>query len=227
MQYDEEANKMLPCFCHDVRGMFSLLERLIQESRIPPRYQYKFLDSINTQVDGTISLLVAHDWAGTLIKNYKNSKVKLQGMYLSGKTGSGKTHLACAILNELIFRYQVDCRYVKVSKDFLEVLKASYQRDSDFYGQARDIESELANIEVLVIDDFGAQKDTEWSNSKLYDLIDYRYERDKLTLLTSNQPLEEWADKAEGRLHSRLCEMTQEIVIDCPDYRVRFMNGTR
>jgi DNA replication protein DnaC len=225
MVYDSELNKMLPCFCHEVRYILSTIERKIQESKIPPRYQFKFIESLDTKHDEQLSLLAAIDWAKTLVSEYRQTP-KRQGLYLSGNTGSGKTHLACAILNELILKYQLDCRYVKINKDFLEILRASYQRESDFYGQARDIETELADIEVLLIDDFGTQKETEWSISKLYDLIDYRYEREKLTLITSNQALIELKEKSE-RLYSRLCEMTQEVHIDCPDYRVKISNERR
>lgn len=224
--YDQTLNKMLPCFCHDARYKLNKIELKIQKARIPPRYRYKFLNSLNWQVqDNNVSLLRAIDWANELIVNYQNPKYPKKGMYLTGNTGSGKTHIACAILNELIISYQIDCRYVKVSTDFLEVLRSSYQRESEFFGMAREIEKEIYNVEVLVIDDFGVQKDTEWALSKLYDLIDYRYEQQKLTLLTSNQPLDSWKEKAEGRIYSRLFEMTMTIELECADYRVHYSNA--
>ncbi|HMZ59859.1 MAG TPA: DNA replication protein DnaC, partial [Leptospiraceae bacterium] len=43
-----------------------------------------------------------------------------------------------------------------------------------------------------------------------------------LTLLTSNHNLKDWESKWEGRIYSRLCEMTKEIHLDCPDYRQKF-----
>lgn len=223
--YDEELNKMLPCFCHDTRTVLKEIEQKIQESRIPPRYRYKFLNSLNLKIaDNNMSLLRAIDWANELIIHYNDSEYPKKGMYLTGGTGSGKTHIACAILNELIVSYRAKCRYVKVSTDFLELLRSSYQRESEFFGLAREIEQEIYKVDVLVIDDFGVQKDTEWALSKLYDLIDYRYEQKKLTLLTSNQPLSSWKEKAEGRIYSRLYEMTMTIELECLDYRVYFSN---
>lgn len=219
--YDEELNKMLPCFCHDARTILKQIEIKVQEARIPLRYRYKFLNSLNLNIeDNNVSLLRAIDWANELILNYENPAYPKKGMYLTGTTGSGKTHIACSILNELIVSYRTNCRYVKVSTDFLELLRASYQRESEFFGMAREIEQEIYKVDVLVIDDFGVQKDTEWALSKLYDLIDYRYEQKKLTLLTSNQPLESWKDKAEGRIYSRLYEMTMSIELECSDYRI-------
>ena len=105
------------------------------------------------------------------------------------------------------------------------MLNGTYQKDSEFYGQESLIELEIANVDVLVIDDFGVQKETEWANSKLYDLIDHRYESDKLTLLTSNLELSELREMGEGRIYSRLLEMTRELKLECPDYREKFHNA--
>ncbi len=222
LQYDESQDKMVPCFCAEARKALSSFIQKIKKANIPPRYQFKFLDQLDISGNGLITLMVAHDWAMELVSNYQNKNRINQGMYLSGNTGSGKTLLACSILNELIFRYNTDCKYVKVNKDFLNVLKGSYNKDSELYGQELIIEMEIANVEVLVIDDFGVQKDTEWANSKLYDLIDHRYETEKLTLLTSNLPLPEMKDIGEGRIYSRLLEMTRELRLECPDYREKF-----
>jgi DNA replication protein DnaC len=229
MVFDETTNKMIPCHCHQARVTLSAIEKNIDNAKIPQKYKHKFLENLDTNlspINGTIdySFLTACDWAETFIKEYKTSKRTLQGMYLYGDPGSGKTLLACTILNELIIRYGIDCKYAKISKDFLSALRDTYQKDSESYGQEKDIEKEFAEVDVLVIDDFGVQKDTEWANAKLYDLIDTRYEKEKLTLLTSNQPLSDWKEKGEGRVYSRLCEMTREIHLTCIDYRQRFHN---
>lgn len=230
--FDETQNKMIPCFCHEARIKISNLEKLLERSKIPPKYKYKFLTSIDN--NSHVSFLVAHDWARDLVVNWNNNSYWMQkeagkqGMYLSGGTGSGKTHLACIILNELIFRYGVDCRYAKITVDFLNALKDTYQKDSEYHGQERNIEMEFAEVDVLVIDDFGVQKETEWVNAKLYDLIDRRYEKGRITLLTSNFPLSDLKEKGANRIYSRLCEMIYEIKLDCPDFREKFhLHGPR
>ncbi len=225
--YDEESDRMLPCFCHQSRIILSKIEAKINKSNIPPKYMYKFLESVDLKGAEALSLLAAHDWARDLVENFNDMTKNPQGMYLTGAPGTGKTLLACIILNELILRYGIDCRYAKINKDFLSALRNTYQKDSNFYGQEKNIEEEFAEVEVLVIDDFGVQKDTDWANSKLYDLIDARYEKQKLTLLTSNQPLIDWKEKGEGRVYSRLCEMAKEIKLECPDYRMKFLNAQR
>ncbi|MBE7412500.1 MAG: ATP-binding protein [Leptospiraceae bacterium] len=228
LAYDKAIEKMIPCFCHKVRIELNRLEELMQKSNIPARYRYKFLSDIDLSDKNNLTLFAAHDWANSLILHLndfeyweKNNQEK-KGMYLWGGTGSGKTLLACVILNELIFRYGVECRYVKINMDFLDALKDTYQRDSEFHGKERSILLDFTQVEVLVLDDFGVQKDTEWALSKLYDLIDARYEEEKLTLLTSNSSISDWKEKGFGRIYSRLYEMTRELHLDCQDYRLRF-----
>lgn len=120
--FEESLNKMIPCFCQEARLTRNKLDKIIELSNIPPKYKYKFLNSMDLSGSNMISLFAAHDWANELINHWNDipfwkNKPK-QGMYLSGGTGSGKTLLACIILNELIFRYGVKCRYAKISKDF-------------------------------------------------------------------------------------------------------------
>jgi DNA replication protein DnaC len=223
MVYEENLDKLLPCFCNHARRIKRELELSIQQANIPYRYQYKFLGSVDINGPDSLTLLAAHDWARDLSEKYKTG-VNIQGMYLTGAPGTGKTLLACVILNELMFRHKITCKYAKITKDFLNALRDTYQKDSDTYGKEKNIEQAFVDVEVLVIDDFGVQKDTEWANAKLYDLIDARYERQKLTLLTSNQPLIEWKEKGVGRVYSRLYEMTKEIKLECPDYRLKYTN---
>ncbi|WP_167884507.1 ATP-binding protein [Leptospira ilyithenensis] len=223
--FDQSQNRMLPCVCHNARLSVRNLEQLVENANIPARYRFQFLSTIDlgeSNHDPDLSFIVAHDWANELVHNWADPAFVPQGFYLWGGTGSGKTLLACVILNELIFRYGVKCKYAKVNKDFLSAIRDTYQTDSETHGQERFIEREFANVDVLVIDDFGVQKESEFNNRKLYDLIDSRYEQEKITLLTSNHPLDEWRERGQGRIYSRLMEMTKEIQLKCPDYRMKF-----
>ncbi len=222
--YDEETDTQVPCICQGARFELVKLEQLVSKAAIPPRYRFKFLQSIeigDKQNDPELTFLIAHDWASELVHCWKDPNFIPRGFYLWGGTGSGKTLLACVILNELILRYGVRARYAKVNKDFLDAILQTYNKESETHGQEIHITRELMEVDVLVIDDFGIQKDSDFNNRKLYDLIDTRYENEKLTLLTSNHPLEEWKNRGEGRLYSRLCEMTKEIQLKCPDYRLK------
>ena len=225
LYYDDSTNTMLPCPARDARLAIEKIHRLQRDSGIPDRYKWKFISSIDIYSEGSgsgqknPSLLIALDIAIDTINLFGTGN--MQGMYLHGPTGSGKTLLSCFVLNELIRLYLVPVRYAKISRDVLGKLRASFNPNSEIYGEGRKIEEELANVQALVIDDFGVHKETEWVNSVLYDLIDARYENNLLTIITSNEPMEALKEISNKRIYSRLREMCSEIHMDMPDYRMR------
>ncbi|WP_167884859.1 ATP-binding protein [Leptospira fluminis] len=222
MIYDESQNRMMSCVCHDAREEMNRIESLVKKAGIPAKYRYRTLDSLDMNIPTTSEqgFFIAHDWASHLVREWDRLGSLRQGLYLWGNTGSGKTLLACAILNELILRYGLECKYAKINRDFLSTIRDTYQKDSQIHGMEQTIKKQFMEVEVLVLDDFGANKESDWANSQLYDLIDSRYEEERVTILTSNISLADWKDKAEGRIFSRLMEMTKEIHLDCSDYRV-------
>lgn len=145
--------------------------------------------------------------AYTACANYaENFRVSLRhhgiGMYLYGTTGSGKTRLACAIANALI-RQEVRVVYWNVPS-LLEALKAAY----DGQGTATEILRDAHNATLLVLDDLGSEKPTEWTRNILYELINSRMENVLPTIVTSNYAPDDrrLADMLGPRIMSRLNE---------------------
>ena len=211
--FDSEENGMRDCPTKPVLVTLERIALLRKYSGIPSRYNWKFISSIDFT-----PVMFAMDHAVETVRLFGEGKS--QGIYFHGGTGSGKTLLSCAILNELIRLYQKPVKYAKISRDILGKLRASFNPNSDSYGEGRKIEEELARIPVLVIDDFGVHRESEWVNSVLYDLIDARYENNLLTIITSNEPMSSWKEIGGGRVYSRLVQMCLEIHIDAPDYRL-------
>jgi len=75
-------------------------------------------------------------------------------------------------------------------------------------------------VPCLVLDGFGIERGTDGEIEMLYDLVDGRYGYQRFTVVTTNQPLDELKDLAEGRIYSRLVEMCYPIPMDGPDYRM-------
>lgn len=222
--FDETRNGMVPC---PARGAHIALNRIVELNRrsgVPSRFQNRFLDTLDTKDPG-ISLLIAMDHAVEIIFQYglrnQPDAPEIQGLYLYGSTGTGKTHIACTIINELIRLYQVEAHYAKISRDILNRIRESFNTASQSYGMGGRIEKELASYPALVIDDFGVHRESDWVNQTLYDLIDTRYEKNLLTILTSNEPMESWKGLFGGRLYSRLRQICIEIHLDGEDYRLR------
>lgn len=102
------------------------------------------------------------------------------GLYIeSSVKGSGKTMLACCILNELAKRYAITIKFIN-SLDLLELTKQAYK------GTEPEELTSLYQTTVLVIDDIGVQMSREWIDTVFYRLINARYNNRLVTIYTSN-----------------------------------------
>ena len=210
--YNEQLNAMIPCSCYAKKIHNRDSENLFNESNIPLRYKRFLSDLENT----SNSFLYANDF----LKKIRDGK-STDSVYFFGQTGSGKTSLACSLGCDLMYRFKKKVFYAKVTRDFLEPLKSSYLDQSENYGKGNELEKKLQSIEVLILDEFGIGKESEWVNQKLYDLIDSRYEKNLLTIITSNVNPEFTKSVLQGRIYSRIIEMCQVInLADTKDYRL-------
>lgn len=136
------------------------------------------------------------------IMNYENFQDKNMGLYIySGTKGSGKTMLACCILNEISKRYVGSVKFIN-ALDFLEMTKKGFNYDKP------DVEA-LYIAKVLVIDDIGVQLEKEWINTVFYRLINSRYQNGKVTIYTSNMPINDL--KMDDRIIDRIEATSFEI----------------
>ena len=130
-----------------------------------------------------------------------------------GDNGCGKTHLAAAIVN---YRYQAGkpALFVVVP-EFLDHLRSTFSPESKVsYDQLFE---RVKTAPLLVLDDFGEQATTPWAQEKLYQVINYRYNAQLPTVVTSCYSLEE----IEGRISSRLVDQKVGTTFNiiAPDYR--------
>lgn len=98
------------------------------------------------------------------------------GLTLSGDIGTGKTMVAVAIANTLV-KQGATVRFLTVTN-----MQAKLKRWDD----ANDIMDDLKRVALLVLDDFGQERVTEWSSAQLFDLLDARYQAKLPTILTTN-----------------------------------------
>ncbi len=213
----------IPCECKDLRFKLNKLIQLERHSQIPIKYAGCFLNDVESepykihQKNDTIDPI---NEAYFTIYDYSIEHKNPVGLYLWGETGCGKTLISCAILNEMIRFHLVPVLYAKFSRDILAKIRSTFTPGSINYGEGINIEKNLGSIPILVIDDFEIYKETDWVHSILYDLIDSRYEKNLLTIITSNKPMSYWKDMGNGRIYSRLNEMCKSIEVSAPDYRI-------
>jgi DNA replication protein DnaC len=135
------------------------------------------------------------------------AKVIDSSLYLYGIVSAGKTIHACnLLLQHLKYHFMkvipLTCKFMSVPYLLLEI-KSTFSDVSEI--TETDLIKKYSNIDVLVLDDLGAEKMTEWAYSVLYVLINERYEKDKITIFTSNLSLNELSEKlGDDRIPSRI-----------------------
>ncbi|MBI2952547.1 ATP-binding protein [bacterium] len=215
------------CPCRPYRQRLRRVQRLFAQSDVPIKYEWKFLEDFielkddRKQADeaGELKRIV---WS--LVETCQNGGTPRQGVMLYGSPGNGKTLLSCILLNELMFRCAIQGKFLDLSLQYFEKLRSTYNEESGRYGQTWNILETLSTVPCLVIDDFGVQRNTDWEQEMLYNLVDTRYEYERLTLVTTNKPIEEIRELHGGRIYSRLLEMCRIVPVKAPDQRPRFQN---
>ncbi len=154
-----------------------------------------------------------------------------QSLYLTGKPGSGKTHLAIALMGEWFadnFKavegqgapskgYPL---FIPAVELLLEIKASWSDRDDHRTESEKEILDKYSRVPLLVIDDLGAEKISEWSRQVLYLLIDRRYRDMKQTIITSNLTQGELAEQLDDRVASRISEMGIVLDLGSKDHRV-------
>lgn len=212
--FDESAESVKECPVRELHLKIQRINELYANSGIDKKYRWRFINEFKGLNANAQS---AKNYAYDIITRFPNVE---RGLFLWGNPGTGKTLLSSIILTELITRQAVKGKFIKISRNFLGKLKASFVEGSATYGTAAQIEEEMAEVDVLVVDDFGIQRDTQWEQETLYNLVDARYEREKFTIFTSNgDPAVTMKDLSQGRILSRVREMCKIIDISGTDQR--------
>lgn len=203
--------------CNELCGGYRILRALYNLSRIPERYRYN--TPLKPDPENVPAFEVLNGY-----KEFVQEKVEAgEGLYIWGKsTGSGKTSWACKIMSHYFRKIAFDTGleneglYIFLPT-FLEDLRDNYDnKDPDF----EQILSMVKGCKLLIIDDIGAERVTEWVRERMVSVINTRVSNNLSTIYTSNLSPEELKAELGDRISSRVLGSSQVVEITGGDRRL-------
>lgn len=205
------------------------IRRIVGESGMGERFLRRTFDTFEITEDNRQAAIVAQRYADNFDKLLPKRNMQepgRNGLFISGPKGTGKTHLAAAIANQLMRNgTPVICMTMI---DLLERIKRTFARGGTDEGAVLSI---YKTVSLLVIDDIGKEPPTEWAISTIYNIINGRYEAYMPTIVTTNYDDQALITRmtpqktmdsitAEATI-DRLMEMCKGIVLTGPSWRQR------
>jgi DNA replication protein DnaC len=203
----------------------NLSKRLIAEARVPRRYHHCTLNDFVTYDNDTLEDALARSR-----KMADDFPVVNRGLFFLGDPGVGKTHLAVAILKQVIVTRGARGLYYD-TRDLLKVIRGTY--NNLVKTTELDVLRPVMEADLLVLDDLGAEKTSEWVEETLNLIVNTRYNERRPTIFTSNYPdvppesnpdVISLHDRIGFRMRSRLHEMCDFLDLEGADYRMLLPN---
>jgi DNA replication protein DnaC len=195
----------------------------LADANIPKRYRHCTVANFTAYNE---SLGHAAEKARQLAETFPSVS---KGLFLEGPPGVGKTHLAAAVLKQVVTTTGVRGVFYD-TRDLLKVIKNTY--DPSTRTTELDVLRPVMNADLLVLDDLGAEKPTEWVEETMNLIVNTRYNERRLTIFTSNYPdIPDDTDpdsllfRIGHRMRSRLHEMCDFQEMEGADYREMPANG--
>lgn len=207
------VERLTRCDCW--RG--DLVERLLKDARVPARYARCELATFEHDMD---TQREAFRRATRFVEAFPAVD---KGLLLFGPHGVGKTHLAAGILKEVI-RTKGARGFFFETRELLRLVRETFNRGNE--ETEMDVLAPVLEADLLVLDDLGAEKTSEWVQETLGLVVNTRYNAKRATIFTSN--LVDSPDNTDpqgfiyqlgARTRSRLVEMCDWVEIQGADVR--------
>lgn len=208
--FDERTRRASDCSCRPRRIARRKAQALA--AVIPRRYQGVSFDRAPvTQIEPRVVAAVRR-----YVDTLPDQLARGQGLWLQGDVGTGKTTLAMLVSSEALRRGHSVAIYSLPR--LLGMLRESFDDGSE--ATLSELLDRLTAVELLHLDDVGAEKQSPWVIEQLYSIVNARYEDGRAIVLTTNLEPPELREQIGARTVSRLTEICEEIPLHGDDHRM-------
>lgn len=191
------------------RKAMERIERLRNSSLIDDKLKDARLKTFQKDADNQKVFTLAERYVQRFDEMYE----KRQGILFWGTVGTGKSYTAACIANELL-----DRTIPVVMTSFVKILQ-NIQGNQE---EEKVIMSRLNDARLLIIDDLGTERNTDYALEKVYNIIDSRYRSGKPLILTTNMTLKEMQETTDiryKRIYDRIFEMCFPVRVSGRSWR--------
>lgn len=209
-------DKIIPRQCKCIRDKREKEER--EQENLQKQYRLKKIIN-NSLMDSKFRTCTFENWNHNLgsekifeigkkySMGFKEMKKQGVGLLIYGNPGNGKTYVSSCIANTLMNNLTpVIIVSINALLDRIKQTFSSWGKEGE-----ETILRSLSNADLLVIDDLGTEQDTDWSRTKIYNIIDSRYRNGLPLIVTTNISLEDLKEKYHVRTYDRLIEMCTPV----------------
>lgn len=199
------------------------VEERLRNLRIPPRYRKCSFDNFETSPTTAPLVKAMKNWVDKMPENLEEGT----GLYISGDIGTGKTHLAVSALKEVVKRYELSGLFLTYDM-FCEMVYDSRSTDGELpemYGEPNLLKYTRRVYDVVVIDNFNADRVTDYMVKVTADLIQSRYDTQLPTIYTSAERLDKISGLFTPRIASIIRQSTYSVRTAGVDYRMGGSDG--
>ena len=193
-----------------------IYKSMVRQFKVPKRFRGKTFDNYEVTEDNKKLYKTVKGYVDNFEDRYKNGN----WLMLVGGFGLGKTHLALAAGIEIlkyfakeevkgnmntVYSGRPKVKFVS-SSELVQSIRDSY--DSDQLNEL-DLMNGYKNTKLLIIDDLGTEKASEWQQEKMYIILDYRYRELLPTIITTNLEVGGLQEHLSERVVERIIEATE------------------
>lgn len=188
-------------------------ESQLDAAAIPPRFIGKTLETFNATTEAQRhAATVARDY----IENFAGNLKRGDGLILSGMPGTGKSHIAAAILQGILPKH---VGFYVTCMGAIRAVRETWRKDSE--RSEREVLNILGEVPLLVMDEIGVQYGTDGEQTVIFDILDRRYRDMMPTILLTNQDKAGLKQFIGDRAFDRLTETCRWVAFDWPSYRIQ------